>query len=62
VTWFIFLGDLIVMAGVIAVAVWAFLRANPADLDAAARIPLDDDGEVHVDNGDSRVASGRGET
>jgi len=43
VTWFIFIGDLVVMAGLIAAAAWVFLRANPADLNAAARIPLDDD-------------------
>jgi len=42
VTWFIFIGDLVVMAGLIAAAAWVFLRANPADLNAAARIPLDD--------------------
>lgn len=44
-TWFIFIGDLVVMAGLVAAAVWVFLRANPADLNAAARIPLDDDGD-----------------
>lgn len=44
-TWFIFIGDLVVMAGLVAAAVWVFLRANPADLTAAARIPLDDDGD-----------------
>ncbi|MDD9806067.1 MAG: hypothetical protein OXU50_02665 [Gammaproteobacteria bacterium] len=50
-TWFIFIGDLVVMAGMIVVAVWVFLRANAADLDDAARIPLDDDGDVDNDGG-----------
>lgn len=45
-TWFIFIGDLVVMAGLITAAVWVFLRANPADLNAAARIPLEDDGDA----------------
>lgn len=48
-TWFIFIGDLVVMAALFGVAAYLFLRANPADLAAAARIPLDDDGDV--DNG-----------
>jgi len=50
VTWFIFIGDLVVMAGLIAAAAWVFLRANPDDLNAAARIPLDD-GEAVIPAG-----------
>ena len=46
-TWFIFIGDLVVMAALFGVAAYLFLRANPADLAAAARIPLDDDSESH---------------
>ena len=51
-TWFIFIGDLVVMAALFGVAAYLFLRANPADLAAAARIPLDDDGDVDNDDGD----------
>jgi len=46
VTWFIFIGDLVVMAGLIAAAVWVFARADAADIDTAARIPLEDDGDA----------------
>ena len=52
-TWFIFIGDLVVMAALFGVAAYLFLRANPADLAAAARIPLDDDGD---DGGDGAGA------
>ena len=49
-TWFIFIGDLVVMAALFGVAAYLFLRANPADLAAAARIPLED--ESGDDGGD----------
>ena len=55
-TWFIFIGDLVVMAALFGVAAYLFLRANPADIAAAARIPLDDDGDV--DNDDSGDGAG----
>lgn len=41
----LFIGDMLVMAFMIAIVVWLSLRSNRAVLDAAARIPLED--EVH---------------
>ena len=42
-TWFIFAGDLLVMAFMIVVVVWVSLRSTAERLDAAARIPLEDE-------------------
>jgi cbb3-type cytochrome oxidase subunit 3 len=42
-TWYLFAGDMLVMAFMIAVTVWVSLRSTRAGLDAAARIPLDDE-------------------
>jgi hypothetical protein len=43
VTYLIFIGDMLVMAFMIAVVVWAALRVNDAGIAAAARIPLEDE-------------------
>jgi len=43
VTWFIFVGDMLVMAFMIVVIVWVSLRSSREHLDAAARIPLEDE-------------------
>jgi cbb3-type cytochrome oxidase subunit 3 len=42
-TWFIFIGDMLVMAFMIVVVVWVSMRSSRARLDAAARIPLEDE-------------------
>jgi len=42
-TWFIFVGDMLVMAFMTVLVVWVSLRSNRAGLDAAARIPLEDE-------------------
>jgi cbb3-type cytochrome oxidase subunit 3 len=42
-TWFIFVGDMLVMAFMIVLVVWVSLRSTRERLDAAARIPLDDE-------------------
>jgi len=42
-TWFIFVGDMLVMAFMIGVIVWVSLRSSRATLDAASRIPLEDE-------------------
>ena len=44
-TWFIFVGDMLVMAFMILVVVWASVRSTSQRLDAAARIPLEDEGD-----------------
>ena len=42
-TWFIFAGDMLVMAFMIVVVVWVSLRSTRARLDDIARIPLEDE-------------------
>jgi hypothetical protein len=42
-TWFLFAGDMLVMAFMAAVVVWVSLRSTDRALDDAARIPLDDE-------------------
>ena len=42
-TWVIFVGDMVVSAFMIAVIVWVSLRSTRAHLDAASRIPLEDE-------------------
>ena len=42
-TYLIFGGDMFVMGFMIAVVVWISLRDNDARIDAAARIPLEDE-------------------
>jgi cbb3-type cytochrome oxidase subunit 3 len=42
-TWILFVGDMLVMAFMIVVTVWISLRSNRAQLDAASRIPLEDE-------------------
>ena len=42
-TWFIFVGDMLVMAFLILVVVWVSMRSTRERLDAAARIPLEDE-------------------
>jgi cbb3-type cytochrome oxidase subunit 3 len=42
-TWILFVGDMLVTAFMIVVIVWISLRSNRAQLDAASRIPLEDE-------------------
>lgn len=42
-TWFIFFGDMAVMAFLIGLAIWFTYRGNSAEIAHIARIPLDDD-------------------
>jgi cbb3-type cytochrome oxidase subunit 3 len=42
-TWILFVGDMLVMAFMTVLIVWLSLRANRAQLDAASRIPLEDE-------------------
>ena len=42
-TWFIFVGDMLVMAFMILVVAWVSMRSTRDRLDAAARIPLEDE-------------------
>ena len=45
-TYFIFAGDMLVMAFMAGLVVWLYLRKSKQELDASARIPLEDE---HVD-------------
>jgi len=42
-TMFIFLGDMLVMAFMIGVAIWVSSKSNDKQIAAAARIPLEDE-------------------
>ncbi len=41
--WFIFAGDMLVMLFMVVLVVWVSLRSQENRLDAAARIPLEDE-------------------
>ncbi|MEE9142928.1 MAG: cbb3-type cytochrome c oxidase subunit 3 [Gammaproteobacteria bacterium] len=42
-TYYLFAGDLLVMAFMMGVVVWVMLRSTKQKLDEAARIPLEDE-------------------
>lgn len=42
-TWVLFVGDMLVSAFMIVVIVWVSLRRTREQIDAAARIPLEDE-------------------
>ena len=42
-TWFLFTGDLIVMAFMMCLVVWVFLKSSKESLNEASRIPLEDE-------------------
>lgn len=42
-TWFIFIGDMLVMLFMVIVAAWVFYRSTDEFIDRSARIPLDDE-------------------
>ncbi|MFQ5544818.1 MAG: cbb3-type cytochrome oxidase subunit 3 [Acidiferrobacterales bacterium] len=44
-TYFLFIGDMLVMAFMIGVVVWVCLRSSRKSIEDAARIPLDDEDE-----------------
>lgn len=54
-TFFIFAGDMLVMAFMMVVAVWVFMKSSKETIEASARIPLEDEAEpekiVEVDDG-----------
>lgn len=41
-SWFIFLGDMLVMAFMVGLAIWFTYRGNADTIDYISRIPLDD--------------------
>lgn len=42
-TWYIFIGDMLVTAFMIALFVWLSLKGTRAQFDAVSRLPLEDD-------------------
>jgi cbb3-type cytochrome oxidase subunit 3 len=42
-TYFLFIGDMLVMAFMAVLAVWVFMRSSDESIDRAARIPLEDE-------------------
>ena len=42
-TYFIFAGDMLVMAFMMVMVVWVFMRSSKETIDEAARIPLEDE-------------------
>ena len=42
-TWFIFVGDMLVMLFMVCLVVWVFMVTPDKDIDASARIPLRDE-------------------
>jgi cbb3-type cytochrome oxidase subunit 3 len=49
-TWFLFIGDMLVMLFMVVLVVWVSTSATRASLDYSARIPLGDDGVPPVSN------------
>ena len=42
-TYFLFAGDMLVMAFMFALVIWVFMRSSDESIDEAARIPLEDE-------------------
>jgi hypothetical protein len=42
-TWFIFFGDMVVMAFMVGVAIWFGTRGNTEEIAEVSRIPLEDE-------------------
>ncbi len=57
-TWFIFIGDMLVMLFMVALAAWVFYRSTDEVIDQSARIPLEDERPERGVTGDS----GQGDT
>jgi len=42
-TYFLFAGDMLVMAFMVVLVIWVFMRSSDESIDEAARIPLEDE-------------------
>ena len=42
-TYFLFAGDMLVMAFMVALVIWVFMRSSKESIDESARIPLEDE-------------------
>lgn len=52
-TFFIFAGDMLVMAFMMGLAVWVFMKSSREDMEASARIPLEDEALPESEDGES---------
>ena len=50
-TYFIFAGDMLVMAFMMGVVVWVYLTSSRESLEEASRIPLEDEAEPEEPDG-----------
>jgi cbb3-type cytochrome oxidase subunit 3 len=42
-TYFLFAGDMLVMAFMVVLVIWVFMRSSKESIDESARIPLEDE-------------------
>ena len=47
-TYFIFAGDMLVMAFMMGVVVWVYMKSSKESIEASARIPLEDEAEPKI--------------
>lgn len=59
-TWFIFIGDMLVMLFMVIVAAWVFYRSTDEFIDRSARIPLEDESPDRDTGSDSTQGDSRG--
>lgn len=50
-TYFIFAGDMLVMAFMMALVVWVYMKASSSSIEEASRIPLADEAEEEPGDG-----------
>jgi cbb3-type cytochrome oxidase subunit 3 len=43
VTYFLFAGDMLIMAFMVGLVIWVFMRSSKESMDEAAQIPLEDE-------------------
>ena len=59
-TWFIFIGDMLVMLFMVVVATWVFYRGSDEVIDRSARIPLEDEHPATGTSADAHEGDARG--
>lgn len=59
-TWFIFIGDMVVMLFMVVLAAWVFYRGSDDVIDHSARIPLEDEQPATGTSADPHEGDARG--
>ena len=59
-TWFIFIGDMLVMLFMVILAAWVFYSGTDEVIDRSARIPLEDEDPHPRDNSDPAPGDAHG--